>query len=54
MTNTFFFFWRPEQELLKLQLMQSGITKAQLSSTTLTVKGWQSPLSCKGSQSNHQ
>lgn len=43
-------FWSTEQELFKLELMQFGITKAQLSFTTLTVKGWQCSLSCKGSQ----
>lgn len=43
-----------EQELFKLELMQFELTKAQLSFTTCTVKDWQCPLRCKGSQSNHQ
>lgn len=43
-----------EQELFKLELMQFGLTKAQLSFATHPVKGWQCPLHCKGSQSNHQ
>lgn len=47
-------FWNTEQELFKLELMQFGLMKAQLSFTILTIKGWQCSFSCKGSQSNDQ